>query len=290
MKIALFYFSGTGNTKLVSKKWQDVAKTNSIEFDIFPIEKIEEQDFNFVGYDKIGIAYPIHGFNAPKIILDFAKKIKKQESEIPLFIIMVSGEYMVINNSSDLKLLSIIKKKNFKVESEYHYIMPYNMIFRHTEERAYKMYVTMNALVELDVKEYLCEGKPHALKKHWFARPIIWLIRIEQVFAPINGKHFKVKADKCVKCMKCVNSCPTNNIEFKDGKFTFKNKCILCTRCSFNCPTDAFKIGLLNNWRVNGPYKFKENAAPNEIDKHPRYCKKSYIKYYKEAEERLKNN
>ncbi len=84
----------------------------------------------------------------------------------------------------------------------------------------------------------------------------------------------------------CVKSCPTNNIEFVNGKFKFHNHCLCCTRCSFNCPTNAFSIGLLTGWKVNGKYKFK-NPELEEVDKHSRYCKKSYIRYYKEAEERL---
>ena len=286
MKVAIYYFSGTGNTELTCKKWASEAKSRGITIDLFKMEEIQDQEIDLSGYDKVGIGYPIHGFNAPKIVLEFTKKVKPSEEMKPLFIIMVSGEYMTINHSSALKLESILKKKNFYIESDYHYLMPYNMIFRHTELRAFKMYETMNALVPLDVEDYLVNNKPHHLAKHKFIRPVIWVIRIEHWFAHVNGKHYKVDMNKCIKCMRCVNSCPTKNIEFKDGKFTFKNSCLCCTRCSFYCPSDAFKIALLNGWRVNKPYRFKEPEEV-EVDKHPRYCKKSYIRYYQEAENRL---
>ncbi len=286
MKIGIYYFSGTGNTKLTVTKWQNEAKKYDVDIDLFPIEEINEKEIDVSSYDKVGFAYPIHGFNAPKIVLTFAKKILKANKKIPTFVIMVSGEYMTINHSSDLKLISIIKRRNLVVESEYHYLMPYNMIFRHTEKRAYEMYVTMNQLVELDVKEYLNENKPHKLAKHKFVRPFIWALRIEQVFAPVNGLTFKINKKKCIKCMRCVKDCPKNNIEFVNGKFKFHNHCVLCTRCSFNCPTNAFSIGLLTGWKVNGRYKFKM-PEQEEIDKHSKYCKKSYIRYFKEAGERL---
>ena len=286
MKSIIFYFSGTGNTELVVKKWQ--SECHSFPLEIKKIEEVNNETIDLSEYDKIGIAYPIHAFNAPRNVLKFAKKIVPSEMKKRVYIIMVSGEYMTVNHSSALKLGSILKKRNYFIESDYHYIMPYNMIFRHTELRAYQMFKTMNDLVVLDVKEYFEENKPHHLKKHRFIRPFIWALRIEQVFAPINGKTYRIKEKKCIKCMKCVNSCPTNNIEYKDGKFVFHGRCICCTRCSFNCPTDAFKIGLLNGWRVNKPYKFAKPEV-EEVDKHPRYCKKSYIRYYQEAEERLKN-
>lgn len=287
MKVAIFYFSGTGNTELTVKKWQSEAQKRHIELDLVKIEDNKEEVIDVSKYDKIGFGYPIHAFNAPRNVWKFAKRIKKVDEKKPAFAVMVSGEYMNLNHSSHLKVASILKRKNIFFESEYHYIMPYNMIFRHTEKRAFEMYQTMNALVPLDVEDYLVNNKPHYLKKHKvFIRPVIWLLRIEQLFAPVNGKTFKISKKKCIKCMKCVNNCPTHNIEFKDGKFKFHNHCLCCTRCSFNCPTNAFSIGLLTGWKVNGNYKFKEPEII-EVDKHPKYCKKSYIRYYKEAAERL---
>ena len=286
MKIALFYFSGTNNTKLVILKWQEEAKKHNIDIDLFSIEKDEMPTLGY--YDKIGFAYPIHAFNAPEIVWRFAKKLPRLNKVTPLFIIMVSGEYMTINNSSASKLNRILKKKNIILESDYHYLMPYNLVFRHTEQRAYKMYEAMNKIVPIDVTEYLVDSKPHHLHKHHLVGWFIFLLRIEQWFSKVNGKHYKVDMKKCIKCMKCVNECPTHNIEYKDDHFEFKKECTLCARCSFNCPKDAFKIGLLNSWRVNKPYAFKD-IDKDEIDRHPRYCKRSYHRYFNEIEARLIN-
>lgn len=285
MKVGIFYFSGTGNTETVAKKWQQEASKYNIQIDLIKMEDINE-DVDVSCYDKVGFGYPIHAFNAPSIVNKFVKRIKKLDNKKDAFVLMVSGEYMNLNHSSDNKMKRILKRRNIIVKSEYHYLMPYNMIFRHTEKRAYQMYVTMNALAELDVKDYLVDDKPHYLKKHHGVGWLIWLFRIEQPFAPVNGLTFKVNKKKCINCMKCVNNCPTKNIEFKDGKFKFHNRCLCCTRCSFNCPTNAFSIGLLTGWKVNGRYKFKE-PLEEEIDKHPKYCKKSYIRYYDEADKRL---
>ena len=249
-------------------------------------ETLNQETIDVSAYDKVGFAYPIHAFNAPKIVWKSATKISKCPIKKPAFIVMVSGEYMTVNHSSDYKLSRILKRRNIIVESEYHYLMPYNMIFRHTEKRAFEMYQTMNALIEIDVKEYLLDNKPHKLKKHLSIHFFIWLIRVEQLYAPIYGKMLHVNKKKCINCMKCVNNCPTQNIEFKNGKFIFHSHCTLCSRCSFNCPTNAFNTGFLNLWKVNGKYKFSEPSTI-EIDKHKKYCKKSYLRYYKEAEKRL---
>lgn len=286
MKIALFYFSGTGNTEKTIKQWkEEIIKLNET-IELFNIEK-NNFDFSILSkYDKIGFAYPIHAFNAPEIVWRVAKKIPKMKNKINLFIIMVSGEYLSINHSSYMKLVRILKRRNIILESDYHYLMPYNMIFRHSENTAYKMYETMKQLAAIDVYEYLIKGINHHCKKLHFMGWFIFLIRIEQIFSKINGRFYKIDENKCIKCMECVNHCPVHNIEYKNDKFIFHNKCILCTRCSFNCPQDAFKIGLLNNWRVNKPYLFIANG-PKENDKHAKYLKKSYEKYYSYALKRI---
>ena len=286
MKVAIFYFSGTGNTEKVVRKWKESSESFGVSIDLVKIEK-DDFDFSKINeYDKIGFAYPIHAFNAPENVWKYAKKFPKIENSKKVFVIMVSGEYMTINHSSSKKLLRILKRRNYVLESDYHYIMPYNMIFRHTEARATRMYETMNKLVPIDAKEYLVDNKPHLIKKHHFVGWFIFLLRIEQWFSGVNGYLFKVNKKKCIKCMKCVNNCPVKNIEYVNGKFKFHGNCLLCTRCSFNCPTDAFSIGILNSWRVNKPYSFKP-VDYQEVDKHKRYCKKSYERYYKEAEARI---
>ena len=286
MKVAIFYFSGTGNTEKVVRKWKESSESFGVSIDLVKIEK-DDFDFSKIDeYDKIGFAYPIHAFNAPENVWKYAKKFPKIENSKKVFVIMVSGEYMTINHSSSKKLLRILKRRNYVLESDYHYIMPYNMIFRHTEARATRMYETMNKLVPIDAKEYLVDNKPHLIKKHHFVGWFIFILRIEQWFSGVNGRLFKVNKKKCIKCMKCVNNCPVKNIEYVNGKFKFHGDCLLCTRCSFNCPTDAFSIGILNSWRVNKPYSFKP-VDYQEVDKHKRYCKKSYERYYKEAEARI---
>ena len=75
-------------------------------------------------------------------------------------------------------------------------------------------------------------------------------------------------------------------IEVKEGKFTFGKNCLGCTACSFSCPKDAFNIGMLQGWKVNGAYNF--SASPErQKGKHERYCKKAYDKYFANAEKEI---
>lgn len=283
MKTAIFYFSGTGNTERVVKTWLEALKSIEIKAESFRIEDEPVTDLNT--YDRIGIAYPIHAFNAPRIVLDFAELLPAFPERKRIYLIMVSGEPLRLNDSSDQKLKKILKGKNAEVESAWHYIMPYNMIFRHTESRAFQMYETMQKLVPLDVRRYFIENQLSALRPIPFTGFVTAAFRIEQWFSSKNGRLYRVTND-CIKCMKCVDSCPVNNINFKNGKIRFENRCILCMRCSFGCPKDAIRIGLLNGWRVNKPYEFREPETEGS-DSHKKFCRRSYERYFKGSLERI---
>ena len=283
MKILICYFSGTGNTKRVVDKYVEAFKSHGHEVDTFRVEN-RNFNYNLEDYDKIGLAYPIHAFNAPAIIFDFIKKLPKLKDEKPLFIIKTSGEPLRLNNISSIKPMSILKKKNLRLTNEYHYCMPYNIIFRHTDSMAYKMWETAQKLIPIDAQEIL-DRKEVKLKKFPFARPLAFVFRIEHWGGRFNGKRYKVR-DNCVHCNACVNICPTHNITVENGEFHFGKNCIMCMRCAFLCKQNAIKIGLFEKWKVNGPYTFQKPEKEEE-DKHKKYCKKSYQKYFNRAEEKI---
>lgn len=56
------------------------------------------------------------------------------------------------------------------------------------------------------------------------------------------SRRLKVDADKCVGCSKCVQICPTKNIEMKDGKANGNDRCTMCYRCINQCPKQAITL------------------------------------------------
>lgn len=286
MKNAIIYmFSGTGNTKRACDIYKQEFEKNGVNTTIFTLKKGFENLPNPNEYDYVGFAYPVHGFNAPAIMLDLARALPSASGK-EYFVVKTSGEPLKINNVSSIKMNSILKKKGYVAGSEYHYVMPYNMIFRHSDEMSVKMLDTLKNLAPIEAKEVL-EGKEHKLSRVPFGALWAWIVRIEQPAMKMNGKHFKVDSQKCIKCGACARNCPVGNIKIdENGKFSFGGDCLMCTRCSFNCPTDAFDIGLLNGWRVNGKYSFKMPDAPQK-DKHSWYCRRAYKRYFENAEKKI---
>ena len=286
MEAILCYFSATGNTKKCIDEYVLNLNNLGVSTTIHNIDDGFIEDTS--KYDLVFIAYPIHGFNAPENVLRFAKHLKKEENKKRLIILKTSGEHLRINNISSYSLLRILKRRNYYLTNEYHYIMPYDIIFRHTDLMAYNMYEAMKGLIPLDCKDIL-ENKMVKLKYMPFGHILQLIMLIEHPGAKING-WFMHTNKKCVSCGMCEKICPVKNITIDDkGKVHFKNHCLMCTRCAFLCPKDAIVFGLFNSWKVNGKYSF-EKPDHEEVNRHKRYCKGFYERYFREAKSRIDNS
>ena len=281
--ILICYFSGTGNTKKIVNKYVEELARRHQNVTVYRIEE-GNFDLDLGEFDMLGIAYPIHAFNAPSIIVDFVKKLKKQPKHIKTFILKTSGEPLALNNISSTKIKKLLRRRNFILTNEYHYVMPYNIIFRHSNNMAYKMWETAQNLVPVHCSEIL-GNQNSKLSSIFFGGLLAWVFRIEYWGGRFNGKRYKIN-ENCIKCQKCVRACPTHNITIKNGEIEFGDKCIMCMRCSFFCPTNAIKIGLFNSWKVNGEYNFNDYSADEE-QTHKKFCKKSYAKYFNKSEKKI---
>lgn len=294
MKILLYCFSGTGNTKMICDKYAEALTDLNHEVTVRALP-LEQKDIasDEADFDMIGIGYPIHGFNAPKTVLDLCKALPKRDKNVKkrMFIFKSSGEPVRMSDVSSLKMRKMLKRRGYDVTNEYQYCMPYNIIFRHSDAAAYKMWQTAQKLVPIDVAEIL-DGKTVLPKKMFMGGFLAWIIRAEHWGAHIIGRFFGTTKD-CTKCGLCIRNCPTKNIrQNKKGKIKFGGKCMICMRCSFNCPKNAVKLGMLKKWKVNGAYSFKQPDPDQEPkqDKHANYCKKAYDRYYKNAEAKIANS
>ncbi|MDE6293853.1 MAG: EFR1 family ferrodoxin [Clostridiales bacterium] len=291
MKILLIYFSGTGNTHRIAELYKTALEDNGAEVTQVELPTATLPDVS--EYDLIGFGYPIHGFNAPKLLLKACKALpkrdKKKDGYKPAFIFKTSGEPVRMSDVSSLKMRKILKKRGYAVNNEYQYVMPYNIIFRHTDHEVYRMWTVAQQLVPADVAEIL-RGENRLPRKVFLGGFFAWVLRCEHWGAHILGKMFRANKD-CIKCGKCEKLCPMRNIRItekgKDKKIKFGGKCIICMRCAHTCPKAAINMGLLNKWKVNGAYSFTEPTQAPQPTKHDKYCKKAYDRYYREAQERI---
>lgn len=284
MKILTAVFSGTGHTLKVCKRFQQEFESYGIQNDIFGIRK-DTVIPNVADYDALIIGYPVHGFNAPTPVMNYVKSLPNAEKDMTVYFVKSSGEPLRINNSSSLQCVKTLKKKGYRIGGETHIIMPYNIIFRHSDGMAARMWRAAELKIPQAAKK-IANGEiapmPFGMKSNAVAR----IVRIEHAAMPFIGKTFRVKKKACISCGKCEKLCPLSNITMKNGKPKFGTHCVGCMACAFGCPKDAINTGILNAWRVNGKYTY--DAEPIKDEEIGAYCKNSYKKYFHSAEDMLK--
>ena len=273
-RIGICVFSGTGNTLRCAKALETVLAEQGVSVGFHEIadgsETAPERD--------LVICYPVYGFNMPRILKPFCRNLTGGGN---VWFLKISGEPLHLNDNSSAELIRILRKNGYRIMGEFHYIMPYNMVFRHTDELASRMFEAAQARIP-DAAKKIANGEETPISAPLSAKAISALCRVEHWFYPHNGRLFRVDPKKCIRCQQCVKHCPTKNITFENGRFRFGKHCIGCVRCSFNCPTDAIRIGLIDFMRVNGPYDFTrdpKSATPG------RFCKKAYARYFADEQD-----
>lgn len=289
MKFLLIYFTGTYNTRFLTDKVQDALNKRGHTVDRVEIN-CETNLVSTNGYDFIGFSYPIYGFNTPLAFDKYIKKLKFNEGQ-KFFIYKNSGETLAMNNASSVKIVRYLKRRKLKFSGEYHFVMPYNIHFPFDKNFVREILEKDKKLIDIMVYD-LENGIVKTKDSKGIYNFAAFFVGIVKIAGNVNSFLYKVDKDKCIKCMKCVNTCPEKNVYVKNDKIKFHHHCDMCMRCSFYCPTDAIKIGFLDwwGWRVNGDYKLKEvekDTSPITpyITENSQGFYKTFIKTFKDIDD-----
>ena len=79
-----------------------------------------------------------------------------------------------------------------------------------------------------------------------------------------SGDYVEIDSDLCIGCGLCAEKCPQKNIEMKDGKPVWKAQCYQCLRCINACPRQAIQYGKGTEGRRRytiWPYRPQEEKA-----------------------------
>lgn len=265
MKCLLIYFTGTFNTRYVSRRLKEKLENAGYEVALYEIDPMNTERLDLSGYDLIGLGYPIYGYNAPWPFLKFIRH-QKFPKGVRTFIYKNSGETEKVNDASSLFVWRKLKRSGAVIENEYHFLMPYNIHFRFQDDLV-KEILDMDEKL-YDILVYEISNKISNIKRYklWH-RIVTRAVSIQFFGGDVNSFFYKVDSDKCSGCGLCIKQCPMQNIyRDENGHIKFHHHCLMCMRCSFFCPQDAFDIGILQGWRVNGRYDF-EKINKIQLDK-----------------------
>jgi len=260
MKVAIFLFSGTGNTYYIGRKIQDAFHEHHTLCDLFSIENKHDDDTLIDQYDVIGLGYPIYGSDVPILIRNWIDELKMHEGKRAFVFctqMMYSGDGAAYGGR-------LLHKKGFIIRQQEHFNMPNNI----TDYKILRPFNKHNL-------ERIEEKKTKQVKKYVHqimvdqrrrkgSNPLslclglLQRIPYQKLEMKWISNSIKIE-DHCILCKTCIDLCPTDNFEIKDGILMTKNQCIACYRCINHCPVNALHSS--KNALVKHPYHGPEKQS-----------------------------
>lgn len=239
MKGILYYFSGTGNTKWVAKKFEEQFIRHGKELELRSIERIENLDLE--GYDYLIIGTPVHSELPPKIVVEFLNRLPEGNKNIKCMIYSTQG----VNSAAavdDMKRL--LEKKGYEIIVQTSFRMANSYYFGFGVERTPEEIAKFSKNAEEKVKRIAEEvfKNNKVIEKISYPRFL---------FGKLTGHGFNrllpklasklSSTEECNKCGLCLRNCPRGNITIEDGRAFFHSNCIMCVRCIHLCPVNAIR-------------------------------------------------
>ena len=244
--IGILYFSSTGNSLQIAKSVQ-TKFGGEIKF-------IPKYAGDGSEYEKIFIITPIYSFGLPTPVFELLPRLNKQSE------IFVIQNYGGMIGRADVLFYKYAIKNQLNIKSINTIKMPENYTLIFTVPKFYLNRILKTAGKRIDALLTKLQNGEYNIPKVRKTKETTYLKNKSNWH--IIGERFNVN-ENCIKCKKCVNICPVNNIKLENGKITFGNNCIACLACYHRCPKLAIQyLNKRKKYRYTNP-----NVEENEIGK-----------------------
>lgn len=249
--IIIFYFSGTGNAKSIAewiKEFSDQKNINCVLYNIAGQKTTPLPEFS--DDTLLILISPIHGFNYPKITLDFIRSFPKGKNDI---ILMNTRAGMKIKNWVTPGLTGVafylasllLKIKGYNIKGHIPYDMPSNWISLHPAlnlNTIKYIHKTIYSRVYNHFNRILQGEKLFLSKKEIIQDLLISPVSILYYFVGrfIIAKTFFAN-HKCDNCGFCIKGCPVSAIKEINNKPFWTVHCESCMKCMNYCPKQAIE-------------------------------------------------
>ncbi|GEM_PF-1275595 len=252
MKFVIFYFSGTGNTKLIGSEIKSILEERGHLVEFISIEDTKRVEKTSLEGKIIGFGYPVYKFTYPSIfdyILDYLNQGGHRYNyfQYSTYARFPSDSAYDFSKRIDSNLTHQLTSKSFKCPScgisarkakdDYEYK---TVMFFENDIRA-----KISDFVDEILTERTRQYKQKEIKHRYLSGLKLSIVgKIEKTKYP----KLQIDTNKCVQCGLCVLKCPESNlkeavnfIEVIDDK-----NCLHCLRCMNHCPSNAIRFGKLS--------------------------------------------
>ena len=244
----IFYFSGTGNTRLAATLLAEALGTETgLIFRTVP-EEMFSKDRDLI------LMFPVYAWGVPPVMLDFADRIpepvleKIRKGEIRLWCVATCGDE---TGMAVEMLKSLLRKKGVMLSGAWSVTAP-NVYVLLPGFDVDPQNVEMDKLH--DIKPRVGEIAHHIRNFKDGDKPIEdvfrgpWpRIKTNLVFPlfkrwGINYRKWRWNKE-CISCGRCAEVCPQDNIEMIGGHPRWGKECVSCLACYHVCPRHAVEYG-----------------------------------------------
>lgn len=238
MRVAIVYFSGTGNTRIVAELLASVFREEE-KVDLYNVEEILRKKRVFCpdDYDCLGLGYPIYGFNPPhnipKLVKDFFPGKNRR-----VFLFSTCAGPFYLNDIASYGLKRDLERIGCSLVYEKQFYMPANVAIPYPDSLVRQLYqaaVRKTRLMVGEIRKGTVRVRNDGILPLLFRWTYILLEKISWFTVPLD---FKV-SEKCNRCLICVKNCPQGNIRLERNRIRFGVDCLACYRCVYACPQKA---------------------------------------------------
>lgn len=239
MKVAIFYFSLTGNTKYVAEMIKKGIEESQNACDLFDIQKLDFK--NFEHYDFWGFGAPVFAYREPEPMREFILNLPKLNKQVFLFCTCEgdAGNYFFRMSNN------LLKKKGISV-------FALETIFGPSSFTMWRKKEQKDIFLQKEIDKASSFGKNLVLEYNTFIKGKKSIHKIKRnlkgailgAFLSDWALNFylgkiKVNTELCTKCEICATICPAKAIALDPFPIITKKKCTGCCGCINRCPANA---------------------------------------------------
>lgn len=220
--------------------------------------------------EPLGIFYPVHGWRPPEFLRGALQTLSVDvhwaDSYKSLFYaVCTAGD--TVGESMDI-LKKDLERRGIPLDATFDVRMPNTYVglpFMDVDSKD----VEKKKIAEAEKRLQFIAGKIKAGEHGTFMSYIGRWKRINSrllggafVRWLVTDAYFRVDAERCVSCGKCVRSCPVGNIATGGNgmpQWRRDGRCMACFACYHSCPRHAVRFGSMTTGK--GQYVFK---APSD--------------------------
>lgn len=233
----IFYFSGTGNSAHVA-----ASIANSLKEETVCITKnsiTQHKQHHLLETETLGFIFPVYWYSMPTLVEEFITNLTITGNQKPYIFAVATYGFAAGNVMKQLQ--HVLDKKGLTLDGVYgvkmvdNYIVGYNLPKKETQTR-----ILLDAESEINKIAAMIQSKEttNYIKKGGLS-----------FLSPITGtayrradhrKKFYVTND-CNGCKSCAAHCPCNVIEMDQNKPVWNDNCTFCLKCINSCNQQAIQ-------------------------------------------------